>query len=235
MRNMTFERGMDMRKKYEFTGEVTVNDKGATLYRIKALIDIPLMGVRAGDKGGWIETEQNLSHLGNCWVSKEAQVFGRAYLAENALAGDNAQVFGYAAIIGNATVYGSAAVFDSAFVCDNAKISGTAKVMGKSRIRHMAKITHNAVVNNVLVKGMAHIGLNADLQQENEYITIGPIGSRDDFFTFYRGTDGEIYGACDRFSVSHEEFWKLAEKQRDDKDKAACQDAALYAIARLKQ
>ena len=43
-------------RKYEFTGEVKDG-----LNRIRALRDIPEFGVKAGDLGGWIEKERNLS------------------------------------------------------------------------------------------------------------------------------------------------------------------------------
>lgn len=56
-------------KKYEFTGETKIRC-GITLHRIRALKDFGV--VCAGDIGGWIEKESNLSHEGNCWVYGEA-------------------------------------------------------------------------------------------------------------------------------------------------------------------
>lgn len=66
-------------KKYEFTGE-TKNIDGHILYRIRALRNIHCGGlrIRAGDLGGWIETEENLSQEGNCWVYGNARVYGNA-------------------------------------------------------------------------------------------------------------------------------------------------------------
>lgn len=55
-----------MEKKYEFTGE-TLEYEGRTLHRIRALKDFG--NVKAGDVGGWVETEANLSHDGNTRVS----------------------------------------------------------------------------------------------------------------------------------------------------------------------
>ena len=62
-------------KKYEFTGEIKML-LGRKLYRIKALIDFK--SVKAGELGGWIEKEENLSHRGNAWVCGNAQVFDNA-------------------------------------------------------------------------------------------------------------------------------------------------------------
>ncbi len=56
-------------KKYEFTEE-TKDICGKKLYRIRALRDFK--GVKAGDLGGFIEKEENLSHEGNCWVYNNA-------------------------------------------------------------------------------------------------------------------------------------------------------------------
>ena len=64
-------------KKYEFTGEVKYIGR-KILHRIRALRDIPEYGVKAGDLGGWVETEWNLSHYGEAWVMGSARVMGAA-------------------------------------------------------------------------------------------------------------------------------------------------------------
>ena len=90
-------------KKYEFTDDKIEFD-GQVLTRIRALVDIPRFNVKAGDLGGYIEKERNLSHIGDCWV------------------GGNARVFEQARVFGNARVYGNALVFGNACVPGNAKI-----------------------------------------------------------------------------------------------------------------
>ena len=87
-------------KKYEFTGETKV-EFGNTLHRIRAVVAIAAIDVAAGDLGGWIEKESNLSLVsGDAWVSGNARVSG------NALVSDNARVSGNAWVSGNARVYG---------------------------------------------------------------------------------------------------------------------------------
>lgn len=61
-------------KKYEFYKSEAKSMKGRTLFRIRALIDIPLQRVKAGDFGGFIEKEANLAHEGNAWVGKDSAV-----------------------------------------------------------------------------------------------------------------------------------------------------------------
>lgn len=58
-------------KKYELTNEC-ITFTGRKLYRIKALVDFG--DVKAGELGGYIEKEDNLSHDGNAWVSDNAKV-----------------------------------------------------------------------------------------------------------------------------------------------------------------
>ena len=55
---------------------------GITLRRIVALRDFG--DVKAGDKGGWIEKEENLSQDGNAWVFGNAQVCGDAWVRGDA-------------------------------------------------------------------------------------------------------------------------------------------------------
>ena len=58
-------------KKYELTEETKIiGDK--TLFRIRALRSFG--DIKAGDLGGFIENERNLSHEGNAWVSGDARV-----------------------------------------------------------------------------------------------------------------------------------------------------------------
>lgn len=65
-------------KKYEFTGE-TKEWCGHTLHRIRAVISFAY--IKAGEMGGWIETEDNLSHNGDAWVYGDAKVYGDAIMS----------------------------------------------------------------------------------------------------------------------------------------------------------
>ena len=83
-------------KKYEFTGE-TKTFLGRELRRIKALASFS--DVAAGEIGGWIENESNLSQTGDAWV------YGNARAYDNALVFGNARVYGKALVFGNAQVF----------------------------------------------------------------------------------------------------------------------------------
>ena len=86
-------------KKFKLTSEFIVDISGVKLFRIKALIEFG--NVKAGDLGGYIEKEENLSHMGNAWVSGNAQVSGDARVSGNARVSGDAQVFGDARVSGD--------------------------------------------------------------------------------------------------------------------------------------
>lgn len=70
--------------KYELTSQ-TKEFVGTILHRIRVLVDIPAHGVKAGDVGGWIQCEENLSQKGSAWISDEALVFGNARVYDDAV------------------------------------------------------------------------------------------------------------------------------------------------------
>ena len=94
-------------KKFEFTGETKILFNGTILHRIKALVEIKLgcFIAKAGDLGGWIEKEENLSQNGNAWVYGNAMVGGDAEVYGNAVVGGDAEVYGNAVVGGDSYVY----------------------------------------------------------------------------------------------------------------------------------
>ena len=86
-------------KKFKLTSEFIVDISGVKLFRIKALIEFG--NVKAGDLGGYIEKEENLSHMGNAWVFGNAQVFGDARVFGNAWVSGDAWVSGNAQVSGD--------------------------------------------------------------------------------------------------------------------------------------
>ena len=122
-------------KKYEFVkGDTKTATNGATLRRIRAVVAIAAFGVAAGDLGGYIEDEKNLSHSGDAWVSGNAWVYGDARVY------GNAQVYGNAGVYGNARVYGNAWVYGDARVYGDAGVSGNARVYGDGLIFWASKV-----------------------------------------------------------------------------------------------
>ena len=92
-------------KKYELTTDTKIV-LGKKLFRIKALVSFG--NVKAGDLGGYVERENNLSHEGKAWVYGDAKVYGKAWVSGNAKVFGDAWVYGNAEVSGNAEVYGNA-------------------------------------------------------------------------------------------------------------------------------
>lgn len=132
--------------------------------------------VKKGDLGGYIGKKENLSHDGHAWVGG------------NAWAGDNARIRDNAMVSGNAVVCANAHVVDNAWIGGDVLISDNAYVGGNAR-----------------VNGNAHIGDDAYITKREDYITVGPIGSRNAMTTFYRTKDN-VKVTCGCFCGTLNEF-----------------------------
>ena len=128
-----------MEKKYELIKTDTICAYGRTLFRVRYLCDIENI-VAAGDIGGYIEGEYNLSQQGNSVVLGDAEVYGNAKVCGDAKVYGNAEVCGDAEVYGNAEVCGDAMVFGNAEVYGNAKVCGDAEVYGNAEVCGDAKV-----------------------------------------------------------------------------------------------
>ena len=121
---------------------------GKPMLRIYALRDFGY--VKAGNKGGLIESETNLSHSGNCWVNEHAVVM------------DDATVSGNASIKGHARISGSAAIREDARVINNVIVRGNAIVSG-----HALLYWHAVIEGHATIEGNCQIGGDAHVQGES--------------------------------------------------------------------
>jgi len=151
-----------MGKKYELLKDDTVRTSdGETLYRIRALQNIWLSAYE-GQLGGYIQSEDNLSHYGNCWVGNTARVWEDARIFHNARVMDCAEVSGHvrageeARIDGGAQVWGCVHLLGHANVCGavqlggNVSVCGDARLSGKTRLFNDADICHDALIGGNL-------------------------------------------------------------------------------------
>ena len=134
------------KKKYRLLLEPDFRSQilGRTIYRIQALVDFS--DVKAGDIGGYVESEENLSHEGDAWIYNNAAVIEGGFVCDDAKVSDeavvrgdgcvyeNARVFGEADIAGTAEIYGNAKVYGKALVCGNSQVCGLAEVYEEARI-----------------------------------------------------------------------------------------------------
>ena len=194
---------MDM--KYRITSETKVVDN-ITLHRIECVTAFG--DVECGAKGGWIESEKNLSQDGNAWVGEYAMVFGNAvvrgyavvsgnaWVYESAVVSgyawvyDNAKVGGNARISGNAWIDGNAMISGNAWVYGNAKVGGNARISGNAWISEYARISEYAIVGgNAEVCGNALVGENAMVCENADYIVFKNWWSSGRYFTWTRSNN----------------------------------------------
>lgn len=89
------------KKKYELTDEV-LKHAGRVLHRIKAVSSFG--DVKEGDLGGWVESEDNLSQEGECWLYGESKVYERARVSGDAVLSGEAEALGCALAFENEVV-----------------------------------------------------------------------------------------------------------------------------------
>lgn len=197
-----------MEKKYKLTKE-NISYCGRTLYRIEALKDFA--NVKKGDKGGYVESEENLSQEGNCWISNNAKVYDSAVVYNNAEVYDNAQVCDNAKVYDSAKVYDNAEVCDYARVYDNAIVYGKALVYDNTKVFGKAEVCGNVVVcdkvkvfddafvyDNAIVCGNAQVCGTAEIKNNSDYIIFKNWWSSGRHFTWTRSNNmwkvGCFYG-----------------------------------------
>lgn len=188
-------------RKYQFTDETMVLG-GHTLHRVQAVCKFG--DVKKGDLGGWIESEDNLSHFGKCWVAEKAKVFGLARVHHDAQIYGQAEVYGAAQIYDDAQIYGQAKVYDDAQIREWSTVHSEAQVYGQAQLRDNAEVCGQA-----LIYGFANIKADACIVLTDDYLCIGPTCIRNEFITFYRSTDGCIMVSYGCFKGNIEEFKKM--------------------------
>lgn len=171
-----------MEKKYKIIEDdskmIVMQNRKA--YRIVALRDFA--DVKKGDLGGYIETEENLSHEGLAWVYNDAIVLEMARVQDNATVHGNALICNRALIMNNAKVSDRATacnsailkdyacaknhclVYDRAVIEGNSIIDGNSLVGGEVRCLDNTHIAENAaVVGNIRINGNSHIYGNVNI------------------------------------------------------------------------
>lgn len=140
-----------MDRKYELLKDNYINYEGKILYRIRALRDFS--NVKAGDVGGYVQSEDNLSHKGDCWVYYNAKVFNNAKIHDNARIYGNAQIYGDAEVFGSARIHGNAKIYDEAGIFDNATVFENTRVCNNARIKYNARVYGNAKIERDTIIG----------------------------------------------------------------------------------
>ena len=113
-------------RKYNLVEKKFFPELNKELWQIIAVSNFK--GVEIGDRGGWIESENNLSQYGNAWVRDNSHVYAGALVYGVACVSDNARV------CGNTHVYGDAHIYDDAWVRGDADIILLGKLGNNRRL-----------------------------------------------------------------------------------------------------
>ena len=126
--------------KYKFTSQsIYVGQK--QLYRIIAMRDFA--DVKNGDIGGFVESTENLSQKGDCWIY------------------DDARAYGHSLVSGNARLRDHAAICDHAIITDDAELRNDARASGDTFIWE-----HAVIERSTFLAGFASVGGRALLSCE---------------------------------------------------------------------
>lgn len=209
-------------KKYMLDLTDSIQFRGKTLYRIIALREIMLKykgciytKVHEGDKGGYVESEANLSHEGSCWILDDAKVLDNAVVSGNAVVEHKARVFGNAKVENDAVISGRAKVYGHAEIRGFSNISGKASVSGWSVILRYSNISDNATVR---CKGTylydIKLSENALIEHIADYFSFHNVGSSFLNIYVFREKNGWKVD-CGYFKGTIDEFEKeLKEKHK---------------------
>lgn len=160
-------------------------------YRIKALRNFG--DVKKGDIGGLIQSEDNLSHDGDCWIYDDARCVGSGRLLGNAKAKERAKIYQ------DGRVYDDAVILGDAHICGSSRIYGTALICGRLKVRY------------------ADIGLDAIVRNQFDYLVFKNWWGLDCWLTWTRSNDiwrhGCFYGNTEQM-VEH--FYRKSKKQGDE-------------------
>lgn len=112
--------------KYKILYHTATEFNGRTIYRIEAIKDFG--DVKAGDLGGFVESELNLDDEGDCWIYDDAIVCNCAIVKDNAKVYNKAKIMDYARAVNESKIYGHAKLLDGAFVAEHAQVYGHALI-----------------------------------------------------------------------------------------------------------
>lgn len=156
--------------KYELTDiRQSVSISGESLYRIKALKEFENEAtgvvIEKGQLGGFVQSENNLSQDGTCWIDDNARVFNNAKVTDNAYVGEEAMLNRNVEVKDNAVVSGAAWITQNAKITDNANVSGMVMVKGNALIKDEAIVCGNHSINgNTEISTGIHDGTAAPAQ-----------------------------------------------------------------------
>lgn len=149
--------------------------------------------------------------MNNACVFSNAIIQNFAIIENNALVGDDVEISGCTRVSHNAQIQGGAKIDNYSKIYDNAAINGNVMIGGSVSIHGYTVIDGNVMINSngsgvIEITGNAHLQDGAKITDRNHMFVIGPIGSRNDYTTFYKNKDNGITVSCGCFTGDIETF-----------------------------
>jgi hypothetical protein len=158
--------------KYRLDRDDWVKVDGEKLYRVVALKDFG--DVEAGQRGGFIAGEHNLSHLGNCWVAGLARVMKNGRVEKNAVACDFSEVAG-GLMTDDTLLCQHAHLGEAARMLDNSEGGGRTRIVGASTMMRNSRAGGDSLISgrsiltdDVYVHGTTVVGGTARLSGKQD-------------------------------------------------------------------
>ena len=157
-------------KKYEITD--IAHEKHPFLHRIRALRDVGVE-VRAGDLGGFVEAECNLSQEEGdaSWIFGDAIAAGSASVDKDSCLRDGAVACDQAYVTQRSTLSGHARAEDAAYIrgavlCEEARVSGSALVLDARDRGKFPKLSGHCTVYGTVAGAVEVTGTAVILWEE---------------------------------------------------------------------
>ncbi len=129
-------------KKYEITN--IAHPQNPALHRIRALCNVT-QGVKAGNLGGYVQSEENLSHeMDGAWIYEDAVCCEEARVAKGAV------------LCGHALASGCALVSGPSVVSENTRVTDNGMVLAGTLQGH-ARVCGNGVMRSNIATGLAPV------------------------------------------------------------------------------
>ena len=164
-------------KKYELTENHIKIDENTKLYQIRALKSFYIdefTEIKTGQLGGYVESEENLSQQGSCWIYNNVKIRGNVKVYESAILCGAVRAYGNAKIHGECNIGGDIFITGNAEIKGEARIAAGGEITGNTVIERMPYITGNVYIagdtlisGNVEIYGRCNIKNGKILKQED--------------------------------------------------------------------
>lgn len=191
-------------KKYEIVKEQSTFIDGHKVFRIRALKDFD--DVRKGSLGGYVESYDNLSQDGRCWLYDDSMTYAEAMVFDDAKIHNNSIVNKQAIVYENAAIYDNCEITDHSQVCGNAHIFHNSKILGSSKIESGVICNDSVISNAVIYVPDIKISKDAQILSNRDYIYLKDFGTSVGSITIFKTSNNNVRINTDQWSGTPEEF-----------------------------